>query len=505
MKYYLKLFLLLLVTTILFQGQQCASREMTTAKVAMKNSDFPKAIENLQLEISKNPKNGEAYILLAEIKAMQGDLPSAISLMNQAEPLVANDPNLKDRPAHWKFEQFQKSVKEGEDAFNRYAQNKNARQLESAIKSYQTALLIRPMFFEAHRMLGWCNELAERQDDAIAAYLEYIRVLQPTIDVALANGIYVGVETRSLARKIGQPTFLRGNKLTNGDSTVLERYTVAEKDLFVFSMIKAGETAPKVASWSYDPPQNILPGEREIVPSAISQPINSLAVIYYNRKEKDNSLRYFQMIASIEPFDENVNSAIVTLFQELGRPEDAEKAINDNVIKNPDNHIFIAQLGDLYMNRGDFDKAIEQYERALKIKPDFEAALRNIAACYGNKAAKIQQEQNDLLSAGKIKTINVDTYSPYLLKAAEYFVRVLATANYRNDPDVMGDLVNIYMALLPKEQANFDRTLREFEALESSVPRAKLEQYYFKLLRIYGQIKSPKYSEIENKINQLGN
>jgi tetratricopeptide (TPR) repeat protein len=493
----------LLATAIIFQGQQCSSREMTTAKVAMKNGDIPKAIENLQTEINKNPKNGEAYILLAELKARQGDLPTAIDLMNQAEVLVANNPTLKDRPAHYKFELFQKSVKDGEEAFNKYSQNKNVRQLETALKHYKTSILLRPAFFEGYRMIGWCNELLDKPDDAVEAYNEYLKVLQPTIDVAVSNNIYVGVETKSLSQKIGQPTFLRGNKLASADSTVLEKYNVAAKDLFIFSIIRKDETVAKVVSWSYDPPQNILPGEREIVPSAITQPINALAVIYYNKKEKDNSLKYFHIVASIDPFDENVNSAIVTLYQELGKPEEAEKAINENVNKNPDNHIFIAQLGDLYMNKGDFDKAIIQYEKALAIKPNFEAALRNVAACYGNKAAKIQQEQAELQSSGKIKSIDPKTYTPFLEKAAEYFKKCLETSAFKNDPDVMGDLCGIYMALLPKEKDLFEKTLKDFENLENILPKERKEQYYFKLLKIYGQTKNPKYSEIENKINQL--
>ena len=502
LKYYLKLILLLVTTTIIFQGSQCASREMTTAKLAIRNQDVPKAIENLLAEIRKNPNNGEAYILLAELRVMQGDLPAALALMEQAEPLVANNPTLRDKPAHFKFEIFQQSVKSAEEAFNNFAQTRDKSQLQVAIQNYQVAVLLRPAFFEGYRMLGWCNELADRPDAAIAAYLEYIKILQPSIDIAVQNGFYIGTETKSLAARIGSPTVLREGRLTTGEPTVLEKYTVRGNDLFVFSVVKAGETVAKVESWSYNPPKNILPGEREIVPSAMTQPINSLAVIYYNRREKDNSLRYFQMIASIEPFDANVNSAIVTLFQELGRPEEAERAINENVTRNPDNYIFIAQLGDLFMNRGEYDNAIEQYERALAINPNFEAALRNIGACFGNKAARIQQEQNDLVAARTIRAVDVNTFAPYLIRAAEYFTRVLQTPTFRNNPDVMGDLVNIYMAL-PDKKALFEQTLRDFENLESTLSQAQLEQYYFRLLRIYGQTSNPKYATIEAKLNQL--
>ncbi len=472
---------------------------MTTAKVAIKSGDIPKAVENLQKEIEKNPKNGEAYILMAELKASTGDIPSAIALMDKATPLVEKDPKLKDKPTQFKFEIFKTLLQQGDESFTKYNQTKDKKNLLAASQIYSAITIIRPNYYEAYRLAGIAGELSDKPEEAIKAYEAYIQAIQPTIDIASEKNIYIGADRSSLS-KLGTAKFIRGNKLPNGDSTILEHFTVHNNDLYVMSVSKNNKVT--VASWSYDPPKNVLQPEREIVPDNISMPIVSLATIYYNtKKDKATSLKYFKLAASINPFDDDANSAIVTLYQELGKPEDAISAINENVKKNPSNPLFIAQLADIYMTNKQFDKAIEQYEKALTIDPNFAGVLRNVAACYGNKAATIQAEQNEQINAGKIKTPDTTAYYPLLRKSAEYFERALKTEAFSKDADAIGDLCGIYMVLGKGAQSQFDATLRKLENLESTLPENKKENYYLKLLKIYGQTNNPKYSEIEKKLN----
>ena len=502
MKNFVKLFAFLVVITIVLQGSQCSSREMTTAKVAMKSGDYDKALDNLQKEIEKNPKNGEAFILLAELRVRKGDVPGAIALMDQAEPLVANDPALRDRPTQFKFEIFRQCVENGQNAYNEYIQSNDKNKLIQSASYYNMAVMLRPNFFEGYRRMGIAFELADNPDQAMAAYLKYVEVIQPSIDIAVSNNIYIGATTKSLTQKIGKPTFIRGSRISETDSTLLERYTLEGNDLFMSSTSKNGGE-PIVVSWSYNPPKNILEIERQIVPDAMTQPITSLATIFYHKREKENSLKYFKMVNSIDPFDGNANSAIVTLYQELGNTEAAVRTINENVQRDPQNPLFIAQLGDFYMNQGDYDNAILQYEKALSIRPDFADVLRNIAPCYGNKAAKIQAEQHELIAARKMKAPDTAAYFPLLRQAADYFNRVLETPTYANDADVMGDLCSIYLALMPSARALFEATLARYEALENNIAENRREQYYFRLLKIYGETKSPKYNELEEKLSKL--
>jgi len=66
------------VSALLMQGSQCASREMTTAKVAYQNKDYQKAVEFAKLEIQKNPNNYEAKLLLADSYIQLRDIENAL-------------------------------------------------------------------------------------------------------------------------------------------------------------------------------------------------------------------------------------------------------------------------------------------------------------------------------------------------------------------------------------------------------------------------------------------
>ena len=498
--------LLLICATILFQGFQCASRELTTAKVALKNGDTEKAIENLKLEIDKNPKNAEAYILLAELKSKEGEFEEAAALMDKAEPLCANDPKLRDRPAQFKFTIFKDAIDKGQENFNKWLSNKtNTKQFDRAVSNFTTATKLRPHYAEAYRMIATAYELAEKPDSAIMFYEKYVEIIQPSIDIAISKGLYIGAEESIFGNKLGTRNFIRGSKLSDGDSTILDHFSVNNKDLYVQLIAKKNGDKydiPVVQSWSYDPPQNILQGEREIVPASFSAPLTSLATLYYNKKNFDNSIKYFKILAAIEPSNPNVNSAIITLYQEMNKPEEVAKAINENIQRFPDNPLFIAQLGDIYMNNEEYDKAIEEYEKAIKINPNFDAALRNIASCYGNKAAQIQKTQLELVNAKKQKDVDVKTYEALLLKAVEYFKKALNTEKFKDDPVILGDLCIAYIAL-PSQKSEFDKTLKQLESLENALPKEKQESYLMILYRIYSAIADPKMTDIENKINSL--
>lgn len=498
LKHYIKLIAILVIATIALQGFQCASREMTTAKVAIKNGEIDKAIENLQKELDKNPKNGEAYILLAELNIGAGKLQQAIDYMDKAEPLVAKDVKLKDKPKQFKFEIFKSLLQQGEMAFNQYNKTKNQKDLESAVQIYSGITIVRPDFYEAYRMIGIAYEMNDKPEEAMKAYETYIKKLQPSIDIANKKKFFIGAD-RSVLSDMGKSQIIRTGKTNNTDSTVLEKYIVQNKDLFVYSSTENGKFI--IRSWSFDPPKNILEGEREIVPSSFTQPISALASLYYNvKKDKQKSLDYFKIVTSVSPLDDNANSAIVTLYQELGKPEDAISAINENVKKNPSNPIFLAQLGDVYMTNKQYDNAIAQYEKAININPNFDAALRNISACYGNKAAMIQVEQNEQIGAGKMKAPDTTAFYPILKKAAEYFERTIETSTFAKDHDVIADLCGIYLALGKNSKDKFNETLIKLEALEKYMPQDKKERYYLRLLKIYGQTNNPKYSDIEKKL-----
>jgi Flp pilus assembly protein TadD len=68
----------------------------------------------------------------------------------------------------------------------------------------------------------------------------------------------------------------------------------------------------------------------------------------------------------------------------------------------PDNANAHNNLGQRYQQRGEYLKAIEEYEKALALQPDFHAVYNNIAVCFG-KLKRFEDAERALLRAIEIK------------------------------------------------------------------------------------------------------
>jgi superkiller protein 3 len=130
-------------------------------------------------------------------------------------------------------------------------------------------------------------------------------------------------------------------------------------------------------------------------------------------------------------------------------------------------------LGNCYRAMENYPKAVEYYEKALKINPDQLSVLNNMAVVY--------LEQNDFNNAKKYyeKAIKVNPdYSPAYTglagvykalgntdKAIEIYNNILADID-SNDPEVRKQLGDIYMA-----QEKFELALEHFEYLTKLEPK----------------------------------
>lgn len=66
----------------------------------------------------------------------------------------------------------------------------------------------------------------------------------------------------------------------------------------------------------------------------------------------------------------------------LGEDEAAESAFRTAIGKNRENPVAYNKLGILYRHSGQLDKALDMYERALKVSPDYPDTHWNIGILY---------------------------------------------------------------------------------------------------------------------------
>lgn len=470
---------------------------MTTAKLAIRNKEWAKAETNLEKEIQNNPSNVEAYIMLAEVKMQNGDLMGAALTINRADP-HHKDLQLKIKAEQFKGTLWRLAYNFGVDLFNKYFSTKKTSFLDSSIKTFRAGTTVRPQVPDFYPLIAQAYETKGDIDEAVKYYELYGQVVQKELDFAKETGVYIKIPRANALQKLGKPEYSRGLRYSPGsDSIIIDKFMVGNKEVFIFSNDK--EKVFEVFGWRVEPPKEWLSDEKEQPTEMNSVPFAALAQIYFNKKDYDKSIQNVQKILILEPENSDVNSFLVSVYDAQGKRDEAAKFIESLVAKDPNNKMYRAQYGDILLQLGEYDKAIAQYEQALKVDPNFDFALRNCAAAYKNKVALIQKKQID---AGKNEP---QEYIGDLEKSIEYFEKSRKTPRFMNDYEVLGELAQLYFVNNKIDKVK--EMAAELEALDPLIKQEDKEKYLYVLLKVYDSYlkNEKKMKEIQEKINSLNN
>lgn len=101
----------------------------------------------------------------------------------------------------------------------------------------------------------------------------------------------------------------------------------------------------------------------------------NLASCYGQKGDTDKAMTHALRAIAIDPDDAQARLNLGTLYAQLNRPDDALREIGRAVELAPHSFIARTNLGFLLMGKGDFGKALEQFDAALKVRPDYQKAL----------------------------------------------------------------------------------------------------------------------------------
>ena len=168
-------------------GFECASSEMTSAKLYIQRKEYDNAKAQLLKEIAKNPKNEEAYYLLGkEIQYTQGDYRGM---------KVSFDSALAIAPTHKKEIQLMtvsawgKLYNQGVDEINRAIDT--ASYLEKAIVTFSTAVAVLPESLMTRRTLGLAYLRNDDMPNATAQFIIAFEQGKDTLSAKLLGRIYL--------------------------------------------------------------------------------------------------------------------------------------------------------------------------------------------------------------------------------------------------------------------------------------------------------------------------
>jgi len=510
-RYFILLFFLI-SGTILFQGFQCASPEMTTAKLAFRNNDWQKVEEFAGKEIAKNPKNGEAKFLLSRAKIKLNKTEEAAKLILEAEKLPL-EPEIKQQIPLTKFLIWTNAFNTGITHFNNYMANQNKLLLDSAIYYFKIGQMIRPQNAEFDRLIGRAYEELANEEKAMESYLEYAKKLKNDLDWAKNVGVFLKMPRKDLASKIGKAKESVGDRLGD-DSVLTDVYSAMGRPIYIYySLDEKNEFI--VEGWRVNPPAEWLENEKTSYIPLDVNPFAFLAQSYFNRavairdnQTLDSAKRvaginenlekakdFTKIITNIDPTNIDANRFLISLYEAQGKSDEALAEIGKLVQKEPENKFYLAQYGELFLRLNKYDEAIEQYQKALKIDPEFCDVNRNIAAAYKNKAVAIIQFQEDKKDKDKNFKENPEEYKPYLVQSADYFKKARNCEKYKNDLQVLSELANLYFGLSNlgmNTKNDLNLIVDDLERLEQSIPDNEKEVYWLKMCKILGDMNSPK-------------
>lgn len=500
MKNYSLLIAFVVLTVFLSQGFQCASPDMTAAKIAIKNKDYPKAEDYLNKEITKNPGNEEAYILLIEIKYNQGNYLGAAKELNTAQKVIKS-PEMAGKIPPLKYMLWVNLYNEGFNYLNSFIKSKTEKYADSALLFLDAGIGIRPEKLEFYSLKAAVLEASEDTAASMEVYKQYIDKAKNEIDFSKSSGIYIGLDREKVIEKLGKSKQYAGFKEESGDSTGTDLYNIDNKEVFVFYSKNKSESM-KTVGWRVNLPVDWQSSERERPFFFNTLPFASVAAYYYfNKKQPEKALEYIKLWLQIEPSNKDANNSLVIIYSELGKTDEALKYVEEQSKKEPNNPVYLAQRGDLLFNMGKWDESIFQYEAAIRLNPEFWNVYRNCASAFKNKAVIIQQNIQDQLEKDPKFKYDPSEYTPFLKKSAEYFEKCLSSEDYQNDFLVFGELANIYEVLDEKE--NLKRILTKLEEMELLLEDKDRESFLLILVKIYSNMKdSKKLEETQKKLKE---
>lgn len=177
MKSGVKLLFALITIAFLFTGFQCASTEITSAKLYIQQKNLVKAEEVLKREIEKNPQSAEGYYLLGFIYGEQERISDMVEMFNKS--LDANKKFQKEIDGQLKFH-WANYFNRGVAFFNR-ASNANTADsakinFEKSAAAFNTAVILEPDSADTYKNLAFVYMNLQRYDDAIAPLKKMIQL-----------------------------------------------------------------------------------------------------------------------------------------------------------------------------------------------------------------------------------------------------------------------------------------------------------------------------------------
>jgi tetratricopeptide (TPR) repeat protein len=350
--------LVIIILAVLFfttTGFQCGSAETTSAKLYMQQKNWPRAEESLLKEVTKNPNNEEAWLLLGQARLEMKNYPGMLEAYQKALSLsdVHKAEINRNRLAVWAM-----SYNEGVAYYNKGRDT--ASYFDKAIVSFNTAIMMEPDSSSTY-FVAALAQYAKQDVDGAAKSLETALVKKP--DYAEA------------ARFLGQLYYMQAAKK-------LEAKDQAGADALYLKAVGPFETAYKCESSN-------------------AENITNLIEVYERTKQNDKALNLTRDAVAREPGNKVFRYAYGVFLLRQENYQEATVQFEEALKIDPEYADAVYNCGVSYLNWGvamkeAADKKYEAERKANKgkdVKEDYSFKEKlKLALPYLEKSAKLRPD-----------------------------------------------------------------------------------------------------------------
>ena len=180
--------------------------------------------------------------------------------------------------------------------------------------------------------------------------------------------------------------------------------------------------------------------------------LRSMAAIYRNKNDYDKSLSFIKKAKALDENDINILLLESNIRWEMGDVESYEKLITKVLGIDPDNADLHYNLGVISSDKGEYDKAIEYYNKAIEVDKTYKNAYINTAALILDTERGPRKIILDEMNGLGMSTADYNRYDELVIEQEDLMrlaIPYLVSAYEldKNGIDVVKTLRNIYSAV----------------------------------------------------------
>ena len=164
---------------IMFLGFQCASTELTSAKLYIQQKNWDKAIETLNTEVTKNPKSDEGYFLLGTVYSEQDNIDK---MMDSFGKSLAISNKFEKNIEEYKAFQWANNFNRGVSLFQRgnkvTDEDSTKMYFDMAIEAYNNAIMLEPDSGETYRNLAFVYLTTGKTEESVEPLKKLVEIEQ---------------------------------------------------------------------------------------------------------------------------------------------------------------------------------------------------------------------------------------------------------------------------------------------------------------------------------------